>query len=225
MPTFYGKYRGVVSNNQDPSKLGRIRAKVPDVTGEAESGWAYPCAPFGGKNMGFFALPSVGAAVWIEFEQGDPAYPIWSGCWWSKQEQMPEALNKDAEKKVLIQTRDGQSLLFEETDTSKQITLQTANKQKLILEDGDAGGKITLQTSSGQKITLNDGAGGEISIQTAQGQKIEWKDGGQSLTIQAVAGQKIILQPATIQIDNGTGATLELTGPKIDMNHAALEVI
>jgi len=32
-------------------------------------------------EMGLFALPSVGAGVWIEFEHGDPDYPIWSGCW------------------------------------------------------------------------------------------------------------------------------------------------
>ena len=47
---FYGKYRGVVTDNQDPLMIGRIRAKVPDVMGDLESGWATPCAPFGGSG-------------------------------------------------------------------------------------------------------------------------------------------------------------------------------
>ena len=41
-----------------------------------------PCAPFAGSGVGFFALPPVGANVWVEFEGGDPDYPIWSGCFW-----------------------------------------------------------------------------------------------------------------------------------------------
>ena len=79
---FYGKFRGIVSDINDPKNIGRIKAKVPDVMGEQESGWAMPCLPYGGSDMGFFALPVVGAGVWIEFEHGDSEYPIWSGCWW-----------------------------------------------------------------------------------------------------------------------------------------------
>src|SRR4029079_2968068 len=80
--SFFGKYRGVVTDNNDPLMVGRIRARVPDVTGDADSGWAMPCAPFGGSSTGFFAVPAQGAGVWIEFEHGDPDYPIWAGCWW-----------------------------------------------------------------------------------------------------------------------------------------------
>src|SRR5437588_6964018 len=112
--TFYGKYRGIVTNNNDPLKIGRIRARVPDVLGDDESGWALPCAPFGGDNMGFFALPKLDGRVWIEFEQGDPDYPIWSGSWWGSQDEMPDVLGNDANKKVLIQTENGQSILLDE---------------------------------------------------------------------------------------------------------------
>src|SRR5262245_36814850 len=86
---FYGKYRGTVTDNQDPLMLGRIKAKVPDVLGDLESGWALPCLPFGGDKTGLFALPKVGARVWYEFEQGDPDRPIWSGCWWGSAAEMP----------------------------------------------------------------------------------------------------------------------------------------
>ena len=80
---FYGKHRGVVVDNQDPLKLGRLQATVPKVLGEVPTGWALPCAPYAGTQAGFFAVPPVSAGVWIEFEGGDVSRPIWSGMWWA----------------------------------------------------------------------------------------------------------------------------------------------
>ena len=77
--SFYGKYRGVVTDNNEPLKQGRIRATVPAVLGDRESGWALPCTPC---SRGFFFIPPVDAKVWIEFEGGNPEVPIWSGCFW-----------------------------------------------------------------------------------------------------------------------------------------------
>ena len=107
---FYGKFRGIVTDIQDPLMMGRIKASVPDVLGEQESGWAMPCAPFGGSGMGFFSLPSVGAGVWIEFEYGDPDYPIWSGCWWGSAAEMPPVLLAPPYKKLMIITEGGNSI-------------------------------------------------------------------------------------------------------------------
>ena len=83
---FYGKYRGLVVNNQDPLNLGRLQAMVPEVLGEIPSGWAVPCAPYAGTQAGFFAIPPVAAGVWIEFEAGDTSRPIWVGGWWGTAE-------------------------------------------------------------------------------------------------------------------------------------------
>ena len=92
MKQFYGKYRGVVTDNKDPMQTGRIRARVPDVTGDDETGWAMPCFPAAGQGMGIFALPKNGAGVWIEFEHGNPDYPIWSGAWFGNLSELPPAL-------------------------------------------------------------------------------------------------------------------------------------
>jgi hypothetical protein len=83
-PSFFGKYAGVVTDREDPKKIGRLRALVPEVFGKDEPcGWALPCAPWGGgKNRGFFAVPEKGDTVWIEFEAGDPMRPIWAGTFW-----------------------------------------------------------------------------------------------------------------------------------------------
>lgn len=81
--SYYGKYRGVVIDTNDPMRLGRLRARVPDVPGEDSTAWALPCLPpiaSGGPSL---VMPAVGSMVWIEFERGDPSYPIWSGCFWT----------------------------------------------------------------------------------------------------------------------------------------------
>src|SRR5260370_42019878 len=77
----YGKYRGSVADNQDPRKQGRIKAKVPEILGDVESGWALPCAPYAGDKTGVFTVPPVGAGVWLEFEAGDVTPPVLARCW------------------------------------------------------------------------------------------------------------------------------------------------
>jgi hypothetical protein len=78
---FYGKYRGLVTNPIDPKLKGRVFASVT-VGGAPLEVWAEACTPYAGPGVGFFAIPPVGAGVWIEFEDGDLDKPIWTGCWW-----------------------------------------------------------------------------------------------------------------------------------------------
>jgi uncharacterized protein involved in type VI secretion and phage assembly len=158
---FYGKYRGIVTDIQDPLMVCRIRARVPDVLGDQESGWALPCAPFGGSGMGFFALPKVGAGVWIEFEHGDPDYPIWAGAWFGSQADLPPDLLAPPYKKVMVKTEGGHSVTLDDTPGIGGITLQTASGQKVVINslgieiDNGQGGKIKL---TGPQVSINDGA-------------------------------------------------------------------
>src|SRR5262249_24084227 len=82
MSQLFGKYRGKVKNNIDPMQLGRGQVSVAGALGDGGVGWAMPCVPFAGPQVGFFASPPVGANIWVEFEGGSPDYPIWSGCFW-----------------------------------------------------------------------------------------------------------------------------------------------
>jgi hypothetical protein len=82
---YYGKYRGKVLDNLDPLFLGRILANVAAVQG-MRLNWCMPCVPYAGEGVGFYAIPPIDANVWIEFEGGDPNYPIWSGCFWGEDE-------------------------------------------------------------------------------------------------------------------------------------------
>lgn len=81
-PAFYGKYRGKVENSIDPQGLARVQVSCPAVLGDATLAWAMPCLPGAGPGVGFHAIPPVGAKIWVEFEGGNPDYPIWAGGFW-----------------------------------------------------------------------------------------------------------------------------------------------
>src|SRR6185312_3412049 len=89
MNKFFGKYRGTVIQNVDPEQRGRIQVMVPDVSGLIPSSWAMPCVPIAGKQSGVYVAPQIGAGVWIEFEQGDPDYPVWVGGFWGSAAEVP----------------------------------------------------------------------------------------------------------------------------------------
>jgi uncharacterized protein involved in type VI secretion and phage assembly len=140
---FYGKYRGTVSD-VDESTL-RIKAKVPAVLGTTESGWALPCVPYAGPDVGFFAVPEKGAGVWIEFEGGDVSLPIWTGCYWRSSE-----LPADATPTVKgIVTKAGHKLLFD--DDGQQINLTDPNGNQVSLDSSG----IT-QSRGGQSMVVSD---------------------------------------------------------------------
>ena len=150
---YYGKYRGTVVNTVDPQGLARLQAVVPDVLGAVPSTWAMPSVPFAGTRAGIVALPPVGAGVWIEFEQGDPDYPIWSGCWWGAKSELPTVVQANPQG-------------------FGQIALVTPGGQSLVISDlpGPTGG-IALQTQSGARISvtalsivIDNGQGAAITL-------------------------------------------------------------
>ncbi len=81
----FGKHRGTVTDNQDSTKRGRLKVKVPAVLGDLEV-WAMPAVPYAGDQAGLYCLPETGTGVWVEFEAGDPSFPIYSGFFWADNE-------------------------------------------------------------------------------------------------------------------------------------------
>ncbi|MEU9450677.1 phage baseplate assembly protein V [Streptomyces sp. NPDC048277] len=119
MNPFYGKYRGKVTGNADPRQLGRVEVGCPAVLGDSIRVWAMPCVPYAGPGVGLFALPPVGADVWVEFEGGDPDYPIWAGCFWSTG-QLPVTLAV-AQQKVF--RTDGVTVTVDDVSGSGGLTV------------------------------------------------------------------------------------------------------
>ena len=81
--SFFGKYRAQVVDVQDPQYRGRIRVMCPRVLGTAKSSWCEPCVPVAYDKGGDFAIPKIGEFVWVEFEEGNPNKPIYTGGLWS----------------------------------------------------------------------------------------------------------------------------------------------
>jgi len=148
---FYGKYRGTVINNVDPMQMGRLMVQVPDVSNVLPSTWAMPCAPFAGAQSGSVAVPPAGASVWVEFEQGDSDYPIWTGCFWGSSAEVPP-------------------LALAAPPGVQAIVIQSVGQSTLMISDvpGPTGG-ILLKSSSGASIAINDTG---ITIDNGQGATI-----------------------------------------------------
>lgn len=139
---FFGKFRGTVLNNIDPLGLGRILASVPAVSSLLPTSWCMPCYPLAGKLMGISYVPQVGSGVWIEFEGGDPDYPIWTGQFWGLEAEKPA----DATRASITNN-----------PLSPSIVLQNNLQNVVIISDlpGPTGG-ITLRSTTGAKIVVND---------------------------------------------------------------------
>lgn len=141
----FGKYRGQVTDNQDPRNMGRIRARVPEVLDDVETGWALPCAPYSGDKTGVFTVPAEGAGVWIEFEAGEVSRPIWSGCWWSSG-QLPTDQEGTAATPDLKILRSEQGLMVALHDDSKSLAVSDENGSNLMLIEVQSG-KITVKAT------------------------------------------------------------------------------
>lgn len=140
---YYGKYRGIVTNNKDPDNLGRVKAKIKEVLGDVESGWALPCAPYAGNGVGHYTVPPVGSGVWIEFEAGDVSCPIWSGCWWADKEVPKNETGTMATPSLKI-IRTEQGLMVTMDDNSQTITLSDQNGSNIFTIKVQQG-QITVQ--------------------------------------------------------------------------------
>jgi len=150
---FYGKYRGTVVQNIDPELRGRIQCLVPAVLGPVPSSWCEACVPLAGPTgaqMGTYFVPPIGAGVWVEFEQGDPARPIFAGCRFA--------------------TGDVPALALAGLPISPNICLQTAGQNTFVISDlpGPTGG-IMLKSATGATLIVNDTG---IYIQNGKGAMI-----------------------------------------------------
>ncbi|MET8944452.1 phage baseplate assembly protein V [Streptomyces sp. NPDC004542] len=163
---YLGKFRGRVVSNDDPLCIGRITVEVPDVLGDEPSTWALPCLPFTGPQSGQFVVPPPGAGVWVEFEQGDPSFPVWTGCWYGAAEELPPDAQRELkagspDKPVVVQTRREHKIVLNDTPGAEQgILLQAqggayirVTKEAVVIATG-AGAEIVLR---GDQVTVNQG--------------------------------------------------------------------
>ena len=166
---FVGKYRATVLVNVDPEQRGRLQLMIPDVLGEIPSTWAEACVPLAGPTgppMGVYMVPPIGAGVWAEFEQGDINHPIWTGCRWGAQSDIPTLAKAGlpTSPNIVMQTLAQHVLVISDmppTPATGGIILQSTTKATIVVNDSGiyiSNGKGASINLVGPTVTINNGA-------------------------------------------------------------------
>jgi phage protein D len=213
---------GIVSNNKDPKKWGRVRVKFPTLTEEHESDWARVVAIGAGPNRGFDCLPEVNDEVLVGFEHGDIHRPFVIGGVWNGKDAPPTNVDESVVggkvRLRTIKTRTGHMLQFVEEDkgsSKKGVYLDTVYGHKLYCNDSDK--KIELKTNANHQMVLDD-QNKKILVQTTSGHVCKLEDSTRKITMSSL-GEVEITAPQKITIKVG-GSTLEMTMATISLKTA-----
>jgi uncharacterized protein involved in type VI secretion and phage assembly len=152
----YGVVIGLVTNNKDPEKLGRVKVKFPWLSDVDESGWARIAAPMAGKQRGLFFLPEVDDEVLVAFEHGDPCFPYVLGAMWNGKDA-PPVTNDDGENNVrMIKSRSGHTVKLNDEDGKETIEIIDMSKKNSIVIDTS---RKTITVTTDKDITLSAAKG------------------------------------------------------------------
>jgi hypothetical protein len=208
MSQFFGKYRGKVVNNVDPEMLGRIVPLVPAVA-EIPLSWAMPCAPFAGSGVGLFALPPIGANVWIEFEGGDPNYPIWTGGFWGE----GEVPAKPAVPTTFMLKSELMTLSLDDLQAEMKLEVTTPAGMRSIRLNPEG---ITLSSNT-VTVTISEQA--IEARHTTSGASVA----PQGVTLKS-GPATVEVTPASIGLKNGA-SSINMSPATVNVNNGALEVM
>ncbi len=197
-----GVVTGVVTNNEDPEKLGRVRVRFPWLSNVDESWWARVAAPLAGAKRGVFLLPAVDDEVLVAFEHGDPQYPYVVGSLWSSP-RPPLADHVDLQ---VMTSRSGHTIVLDDTAGAEKVTIaDKSRKNSIVITSAD--NTITIASDADISISCPNGtlklAANAIELSSATGVKVE-----ASTTFTLAANQGMELKTAGRAVVKG--ATIAL---------------
>jgi uncharacterized protein involved in type VI secretion and phage assembly len=190
---------GIVTNNQDPEGLGRVKVKFPWLSDEDESGWARVAVPMAGKDRGFFFLPEVEDEVLVAFEHGDMNSPYVVGALWNGKDTPPLKNDEGKNHVRLIQSRSKHVIKLNDEEGKETIEIIGKGAKESIVIDA---AKNTITITSDKDIVIAAGKG-TIKLDA---QKIEIKSSAET-KIEAGAG-----------LDLKAKATLNIKGATVNIN-------
>jgi uncharacterized protein involved in type VI secretion and phage assembly len=196
---------GLVTDNKDPQKLGRVKVKFP-LLSERDTTWWSPIIMLGaGKNRGWFFIPEIDDEVLCLFEHGELDRPLVVGALWNGKDTPPDK-NGGGNPRRMIKSRQGSKITFDD------------DEMKLIIEDGTGKGRITFD-SSANKIII-EALEGDVCLQSPRG---EMKIVAKSAALKAADNVEIHAggamawgTDASVTINGSSGVTL--LGQKVNLN-------
>jgi uncharacterized protein involved in type VI secretion and phage assembly len=209
----HGVVVGVVTNNQDPDGLGRVKLRLPWLSDAYESNWARVATPMAGKERGVYFLPEVEDEVLVAFEHGAIERPFVLGALWNGQDK-PPAGNKDGKNNVrLITSRSGLTVKLDDTDGASTVTISDKDGKNLIELDAS---KSTISITSDKDLILR--AKGKISLESGGDVSIK----GENLALEG-QGTYAIKAGKEGSLDAVKGLAITCTAG-VNVNNGALEV-
>jgi uncharacterized protein involved in type VI secretion and phage assembly len=195
----FGVVVGLVTNNQDPDNMGRVKVKFPWLSDTDESYWARLVTPMAGNDRGLYLLPEVDDEVLVAFEHGDISYPYILGALWNGKDLPPEKNNDGKNNKRTLKSRSGHLIRLDDTDGSEKIeiidksgsnsiVISTADNSITITADAD----LTIKSNNG-KITLS---GNGVEIHSQADVKVE-----ADANLELKASAQATLKGATVNIN------------------------
>ncbi len=188
-----GVAAGIVTNNQDPDGLGRVKIKFPWLSDDNETDWVRIATLMAGSERGSFFLPEVGDEVLVAFEHGDINHPYVIGALWNGVATPPET-NSDGQNNIRkIRSRSGHEIIFNDDDTAKQekIEIHTNAGHKIVLDDTSGQEKIEIIDKTGSNKMTIDSVRNSVNIESAMQLKIKANiveiEGTTSLTLKSNA--------------------------------------
>jgi uncharacterized protein involved in type VI secretion and phage assembly len=184
---------GVVTNNQDPENLGRVKLRFPWYSDENETDWVHIATLMAGPERGTFFLPEVDDVVLVAFEHGDIHRPYVIGALWNGADA-PPANNQDGRNNIRkIRSRSGHEIIFNDSDIELQekVEIHTNAGHKIVLDDSAGQEKIEIIDKTGNNKIVIDSVQNSMSLESVMQLKIKANvveiEGTTSLTMKSNA--------------------------------------
>lgn len=188
---------GIVTQNDDPEGLCRVKVSYPWHDQPRESYWARLASPMAGKGRGLVTIPEVGDEVLLAFERDDLRFPFVLGGLWNGKDKPPVDSEGGKNDKRLFKSRGGHQLLF----------------------DDGARGVVELSLKDGKKLRLDDDG---MRFDDGKGNRVSVDSGSGAMTIEATGKLTIKAASVAIQASGGldikSGAVMSLNGSLIKLN-------